>query len=136
MAWVHRLSNIDPLNRTAICANCGPTQIRKRRKGPDGSTAARHWRCIETQHGRHTTEAERAHRREYFHRWNETHRSGRPWLKHRGDKCSRCGFVPEDICQLDTHHINEDHRDNSPENLVTLCANCHRLLHKSKRVTA
>lgn len=31
------------------------------------------------------------------------------------------------------HHINEDPRDNTPENLVTLCHHCHMTHHKSRR---
>jgi 5-methylcytosine-specific restriction endonuclease McrA len=30
-------------------------------------------------------------------------------------------------CQLDVDHIDGDHDNNDPENLQTLCANCHRL---------
>ncbi len=45
--------------------------------------------------------------------------------------CERCGFQPEDPCQLDVDHINCDRSDNSPQNLQTLCSNCHRL--KTKR---
>jgi hypothetical protein len=41
--------------------------------------------------------------------------------------CARCGFTPEHACQLDGHHIDGDHQNNSPENIETLCANCHRL---------
>jgi 5-methylcytosine-specific restriction endonuclease McrA len=29
--------------------------------------------------------------------------------------------------QLDVDHIDGNHRNNNPENLQTLCANCHRL---------
>lgn len=60
-------------------------------------------------------------------------RLGRSHVKYRqykGDTCTRCGFVPEHRCQLDVHHINGNHQDNRPENLTTLCANCHRLHHK------
>jgi hypothetical protein len=43
------------------------------------------------------------------------------------DKCSRCGFVPEDMVQLDVDHIDGDRSNNDYLNLQTLCANCHRL---------
>jgi len=51
----------------------------------------------------------------------------RPYLAHRGDKCEKCGFVPEHECQLDVDHIDGDNANNDPGNLQTLCANCHRL---------
>ena len=50
-----------------------------------------------------------------------------PWRSHKGDSCSSCGFIPEHKCQLDVDHIDGDKSNNSPENLQTLCANCHRI---------
>jgi 5-methylcytosine-specific restriction endonuclease McrA len=44
-----------------------------------------------------------------------------------GRICERCGFVPEDTCQLDIDHRNGNPFDRSRENLQVLCANCHRL---------
>jgi len=46
------------------------------------------------------------------------------------DHCERCGFIPEDLVQLDVDHKNGNSSDNRARNLQTLCANCHRL--KSK----
>lgn len=60
--------------------------------------------------------------------WNTT-----PYQAHKKDKCGFCGFVPVNQCQLDVDHIDGNHKNNSVENLQTLCANCHRLktfLHK------
>ncbi len=45
----------------------------------------------------------------------------------KGPRCDACGFEPVNLCQLDVDHINCDRSDNRPENLQTLCANCHRL---------
>ena len=44
--------------------------------------------------------------------------------------CERCNFVPEDKCQLDVHHEDGDKKNNEEDNLKTLCANCHRLVHR------
>lgn len=41
--------------------------------------------------------------------------------------CELCGFVAEHRSQLDLDHIDGNHSNNNPENLQTLCANCHRL---------
>lgn len=57
------------------------------------------------------------------------------YKKFKKDYCenidSRLGFVCNsiiiDTSQLDVDHINENRHDNSPENLQTLCANCHRI---------
>lgn len=53
----------------------------------------------------------------------------KPYAKYKKELCEECGFIPKHECQLDVHHRDEDHSNNAPENLVTLCANCHRLKH-------
>jgi len=55
-------------------------------------------------------------------------------LKHYGRKCMNpaCGFVPKVDSQLDVHHLNpiaEGQRRTRIEDVVVLCANCHRLAH-------
>jgi hypothetical protein len=104
--WVHRLSEIDEDARTAVCANCGPTRIRK-------NTGTSKWRCaskVDYTRGKYKGQAHR---------------------QFLGLKCERCGFDPVDECQLDVHHKDRDHTNNAPSNLETICANCHRLEHKS-----
>lgn len=51
----------------------------------------------------------------------------RPYIIHKKENCELCGFVPTHSCQLDVDHIDGNNRNNKPENLQTLCANCHRL---------
>jgi len=54
---------------------------------------------------------------------------GRPRGKNKkvkGDVCSKCGFVPLHPCQLDVDHIDGNGENYSPDNIQTLCANCHR----------
>lgn len=41
--------------------------------------------------------------------------------------CSRCNFVPEVSAQLQIDHVDGNNQNNKPENLVTLCCNCHAL---------
>ena len=47
--------------------------------------------------------------------------------KYRKGYCENCKFIPIHVCQLDLDHIDGNHKNNSPDNLQTLCANCHRL---------
>jgi hypothetical protein len=44
--------------------------------------------------------------------------------------CERCGFVPQDPCQLDYNHIDGNHDNDDPKNIEVICANCHRLVTK------
>ena len=52
------------------------------------------------------------------------------WRKYLESECRRCGFIPEDSCQLTIDHIDKNKLNNSVGNLQTLCANCHN--YKSK----
>jgi hypothetical protein len=52
------------------------------------------------------------------------------------DRCERCAFLPEDICQLDIHHLDQNHENDDPSNLQTLCANCHRFITKLEKQKA
>ena len=50
-----------------------------------------------------------------------------PYTRHKKDSCEVCGFVAANRCQLDVDHIDGNHGNNDPNNLQTLCSNCHRL---------
>ena len=44
----------------------------------------------------------------------------------RKTNCLQCGAT-EDLC---VHHKDEDHYNNTPDNLEVLCAPCHNRMHK------
>ena len=46
---------------------------------------------------------------------------------HKKDRCELCGFIAIHAVQLDVDHIDGNHQNNDSSNLMTLCANCHRL---------
>jgi len=51
----------------------------------------------------------------------------RKYKNYKKDFCESCNFKPLHTCQLDVDHIDGNRKNNKPENLQTLCANCHRL---------
>jgi hypothetical protein len=106
---VHRLTEVDPVERTAVCAHCGPVTIRRMGSGRDV------WRCNKKDR------RERSRGRNQRKRWKPI---GPP-----KPECERCGFKPESPRQMDRHHKNRNTKDNDPSNIAILCANCHRLVH-------
>ena len=57
----------------------------------------------------------------------ESHNTKFTYRAHKGTKCVKCGFTPKHRAQLDVDHIDENHGNNDPANLQTLCKNCHSL---------
>jgi len=44
--------------------------------------------------------------------------------------CQECGLTQDNLeYLLDVHHIDEDKKNNIPENLITLCRSCHVHIH-------
>jgi hypothetical protein len=102
----HRLTDLDEVERSAMCSVCGPTKIR--------SMGGGRWRCRVV-----------ANR----NKGKSSGRSSRGYRRHVASSCSRCGFIPEHRTQLEVHHVDLNHDNNDVSNLSTLCANCHRLIH-------
>lgn len=118
----HILSDKNLVEKTAICKHCGKVDIKIfSNKSP---------RCMN---------AFREEKRKYGRKYS---RSPAGRLKDRKRKspyrlvvsptCVRCGFVAEDLCQIDIHHKDGNHKNNSSENLENICSNCHRLVHKHR----
>lgn len=49
--------------------------------------------------------------------------------KHLKKKCEACGYPRA----LQAHHLNQDIRDNMPENIQTLCKHCHDFWHTTAK---
>ena len=86
---VHILSNIDPISRTADCANCGNIRIYWK---------TRVWRC---KIGAKRTSSKRDY----------------SYLAFKKDSCEQCGFIPIIKEQLDVDHIDGDTMNNTRDNL-------------------
>lgn len=148
------VSSIPDLKRCCGCKGMLPRErFTKNRAQPDG--LATHCReCRREQRKRHARDPEL--RRANDKRFRDRRRArglcdycGRPndrtgkWrcrecedrkyarrapLPHRAlaaGPCVICGFEYSDV-----HHIDEDHGNNSPDNLIALCPNHHRLVHR------
>jgi len=56
-------------------------------------------------------------------------------IKHYGLKCYACDLTPKTSNQIDVHHLDpiaEGQRQTIMEDVIPLCANCHRLAHSER----
>jgi|688.fasta_scaffold217325_3 hypothetical protein len=54
-------------------------------------------------------------------------------LLEKKSKCDKCGFIAEDRCQLDLIYKDNNKKNTSKKNLITLCANCSRVYKKKSK---
>lgn len=62
-------------------------------------------------------------------KWGAAHATARKityLIGEREKKCELCGSTKS----VDVHHKDGDYRNNSPENLMTVCRSCHMKLHR------
>lgn len=114
--WLH--VKPEPVDVQGICVVCNKN-VQKSKVG--GKYRAI---CSPCDKKRHKTETARKTAR------RASAKQKRPYRQYVESTCSRCGFVAEHICQMDVHHKDHNHENDDPTNLVTLCANCHRLEHR------
>lgn len=95
-----------------LCSNCKVTLAKSNGKSKHGFTKW-HKYCVDCSKAA----------------YNTTH----GYLLHKKNKCDRCGFVPEDKCQLDIVYKDDNRKNKEKSNLKTLCANCNRLLKKKRK---
>ena len=115
--WIHRLENIDIVNETADCINCGNVRIINKPRNKE----KRGWICQKAKQQRNHRSAKKTGKTRFYKK---------SYKKHSKPVCVMCGFIPKDPCQMDIDHIDGNHKNNNKDNLQALCANCHRL--KSK----
>lgn len=103
----HRLINKNTEELLGDCSICGPEVKIKRSSQfkPDGSAW---WRC-NNQYKQTKDLIER------------------PYIAHKKDYCenTECTSTIIHSVQLSVDHIDGNHQNNDPENLMTLCLNCH-----------
>ena len=106
--WQHRLEQVNEQLKLGDCAACGP-HVPLFYRADRGR-----WICREA-------------RRDQAHR--QPRKVVKPWRKFKAGACARCGLIPEDPCVLEVDHIagRKVADPHAPENLQTLCANCHKI---------
>ena len=80
------------------------------------SASRKSWKMSST----HGTENDRAYKRKYKNIWDKV------WSRDKYT-CYYCGFQSKKHQEI--HHLNDDHDDNSLDNLVTVCPLCHQSFH-------
>lgn len=55
------------------------------------------------------------------------------YLLSKKNKCEKCGFSPEDKCQLDITYKDGNSKNKERSNMKTLCANCNRIHQKKAK---
>ena len=55
------------------------------------------------------------------------------FLLNKKNKFEKCGFIPDDKCQLDIVYKDGNKKNKDKSNLKTLCANCNRLFQKKQK---
>jgi intracellular multiplication protein IcmJ len=68
----------------------------------------------------HGTEYDRLYKKKFNSTWDKV------WERDKF-KCYYCDFVSKKHQEI--HHLNDDHEDNSMDNLVTVCPLCHQSYH-------
>lgn len=68
----------------------------------------------------HGTEYDKYYNKKYKSVWDKV------WARDK-NRCYYCGFTAKKYQEI--HHLNNDHDDNSMDNLVTVCPLCHQNFH-------
>lgn len=64
-------------------------------------------------------------RKEWLNARIRQQRNKRAYNVKRDSECASCGYVPWELCELTIDHLDGDHQNNTSDNVITLCANCH-----------
>ena len=111
----------EPSTVRGTCVDCGVKP--QRSKGfNSGGERIYSSSCGSCDHSKNPSKKKSKRSPQYWKKWKQY-----SYTAGKGLSCEKCGFIAEDPCQLDVDHIDGDHKNNHPDNLQTLCANCHRL---------
>lgn len=122
---LHKILSHDKATRRGVCSVCGDIDIKLKPKGEGyvGIVCGNVYRDSRRRYWK--SASGRATRKKNRH--NES-----PWRKHIKPLCEKCGYIPLDLICMDGHHRDENRKNNSTENIASLCPSCHRLIHAGK----
>ena len=105
---MHKLTEIDQDLMMAYCSGCENLVKILPAHGKNHESYGKYWRCKNS------------------HRESKIKRE-RPYRLHKKDHCENpsCTATIQHKVQLSVDHIDGDRNNNDPENLQTLCLNCH-----------
>ena len=106
---LHRLREVDPLLRTAVCGVCGPINVTPR--------VTIGWKCRGYRSALGPTPLQPD--RDPLAYWQLIEN----WV------CEGCGFTSDDRRLFQVHHRDHDRAHNERSNLAVLCPTCHRRVH-------
>lgn len=124
----HKLTFVNKECRTAVCSICGPCKIRLKQDKPVCWTRVK-------ESNRRRNAKKWTERREAKKAWKLENAlpSGNDYRRFAKPVCEKCGFQSADPCQIDVHHKDRNRKNGHISNLISLCANCHRLEHKDEK---
>lgn len=127
---LHRLSNIDVENKTAICAKCGLTDIYIRKNGTTCCATGQRERTRE--YGEKHREQHRRWSREHYQRTKQQQKQERELLRERvllayGHECECCGETRKEFLAI--HHTRGDGQKHRAE--VGWGVNLHRWIERN-----
>lgn len=111
-SWIYRKP--EPPTERGLCVICGKNPQKSKKRGT------------------YCPLCSQCDKRRYRRKWRKKIYIKAKYGKYKLTHCELCGFKAFDRCQLDVHHVDGNHHNNDPNNLQTLCANCHRLVHKQR----
>lgn len=127
------MTDVDLVLKVGVCSICGPTKIVLKRSGKYScAEVARRARRRYRKSSKVYKEAEKRRRRKKYLVLKEAGipvGNNRKYRKHVKPVCESCGYEAKHPALIDGHHKDGDRKNNSPDNIKSLCPICHRIEH-------